>query len=371
MIWDEVSCALHRVQPVSPVVPGGASKLTPEPGLGSLAAELDAPTLDYEAERLDALEPTTPTSPTAPTLAVPVPNGHSHSAHSSPRRAPPSPLRTPSFSNGYANGLSSRRSPSPEPERVFLTDFESTLEATESLIARLQSASDEAVELGLVSLVGKLGESERAREDGIRELTVLLREFETVRGEGLDLDLRLSELAGLGESSRVGWTGEPDVPISGFGTIEEEDETPPASPVSPTTPRSPTTPLTPHTPHTLHTPHHAQRRGLLPRHTAELAAHTLSLSASLVSILESANLSLSSIASTSARQLKGVRVGLRSFKATQEHEDECAEGVRRFEALEEAGKRPDAREEMRRIMEGFERSLEQAEEEWNRARAMA
>ncbi|EKD04763.1 hypothetical protein A1Q2_00993 [Trichosporon asahii var. asahii CBS 8904] len=30
---------------------GGASKLTPEPGLGSLAAELDAPTLDYEAER--------------------------------------------------------------------------------------------------------------------------------------------------------------------------------------------------------------------------------------------------------------------------------------------------------------------------------
>lgn len=337
-------------------------QLTPEPGLGSLAAELDAPSLDYEAERLDALEPTTPTSPTSPavpTLAVPVPNGHSHSAHSSPRRAPPSPLRTPSSnSNGYANG--SRCSPSPEPERVFLTDFESGLEATESLIARLQGASDEAVELGLASLVAKLGESERAREDGIRELTVLLREFEAVRGEGLDLDLRLSELAGLGESSRVGWTGEPDAP--GFGTIEEEDETPPASPISPTTPRSPTTPLT---------PHHAQRRGLLPRHTAELSAHTLSLSASLVGILESANLSLSSIASTSARQLKGVRVGLRSFKSTQDYEDECYEGVRRFELLEEQGRRPNAKAEMRRIMEGFERSLERAEEEWNRARAKA
>lgn len=339
--------------------------LTPEPGLGSLAAELDAPSLDYEAERLDALEPTTPTSPTSPavpTLAVPVANGHS--AHSSPRRAPPSPLRTPSsnsngFSNGYATG--SRCSPSPEPERVFLTDFESSLEATESLIARLQGASDEAVELGLASLVAKLGESERAREDGIRELTLLLREFEAVRGEGLDLDLRLSELAGLAESSRVGWTGEPDV-VPGFGTIEEEDETPPASPISPTTPRSPTTPLT---------PHHAQRRGLLPRHTAELSAHTLSLSASLVGILESANLSLSSIASTSARQLKGVRVGLRSFKSTQDYEDECYEGVRRFEALEEQGRRPDAKAEMRRIMEGFERSLERAEEEWNRARARA
>lgn len=243
---------------------------------------------------------------------------------------------------------------------MFLTDFESSLEATESLIARLQGASDEAVELGLVSLVGKLGESERAREDGIRELTVLLREFETVRGEGLDLDLRLSELAGLSESSRVGWTGEPDTAPNGFGVIEEEDETPPASPISPTTPRSPTTPLT---------PHHAARRGLLPRHTAELSAHTLSLSASLLSILESANLSLSSIASTSARQLKGVRVGLRSFKSTQDYEDECYEGVRRFEALEEAGRRPDAKMEMRRIMEGFERSLEKAEEEWNRARA--
>lgn len=337
----------------------------PESGLGSLAAELDAPPLDYEAERLD-LEPASPTTATS-TLAVPIPRAN---GHSSPRRAPPSPLRTPSSGFG--------RSPSPEPgsPTVFLTDFEAGLDATTGLIARLQGqgASDEAVERGLAALVGKLGASERAREDGIRELTVLLRELESVRGEGLDVDMRLGELAGLGDASRVGWTGEPDGP-AGFGAIEEEDEgeTPPASPVSPTTPRSPTTPLTPLTPHTPHTPtpHHAARRGLLPRHTAELAAHTLSLSASLGTILESASLSLSSIASTSARQLKGVRVGLRSFKSTQDYEDECYEGVRRFEALEMQGRRPDARAEMQRIMQGFERSLERAEADWNRARAKA
>lgn len=250
---------------------------------------------------------------------------------------------------------------------MFLTDFEASLDATTSLIARLQGASDEGVERGLAALVAKLGESERAREDGIRELHVLLREFESVRGEGLDVDLRLSELAGLGEASRVGWTGEPDAApgLGGFGAIEEEDETPPASPVSPTTPRSPATPMTPLT------PHHAARRGLLPRHTAELATHTASLSASLGAVLESASLSLSSIASTSARQLKGVRVGLRSFKSTQEHEDACAEGVRRFEALAAQGRRPDARAEMQRIMRGFERSLEQAEADLNRARARA
>lgn len=266
--------------------------------------------------------------------------------------------------NGYA------RSPSPDLDTptYFLTDFEASLDATTSLISHLQGSNDEGVELGLASLVAKLGESERAREDGIRELTVLLREFESVRGEGLDIDLRLSELAGLGDSCRVGWTGEPE---PAFGTIEEEDETPPASPMSPTTPRTPLTPLTPHASHASHTlvPHHAQRRGLLPRHTAELAAHTLSLSASLGAILESANLSLSSIASTSARQLKGVRVGLRSFKSTQEYEDECAEGVRRFEMLEEQGRRPDARAEMEQIMKGFERSLERAEADWIKARA--
>lgn len=215
-------------------------------------------------------------------------------------------------------------------------------------MAQLGKSGDEGLERRLASLVSELGDSERRREEGSRELGLLLRDLEGVRGEGLEVDLRLEALAGLGGPSRVGWTGEVH---DGLDELAEEDESPPASPLSPTTPTT------------------KARRGLLPRRTAELSAHmTIDLAHSLGTVLERSNLSLASIAGTQ-RQLKGVRVALRSFRATQDHEDECAAGVARFEEREAAGRRRDVRGEMAQVLEGFERTLERAEADWKRLRS--
>lgn len=249
---------------------------------------------------------------------------------------------------------------------MFLTDFEAALERSEALVALLAAGrdADDALEARLLELAGRMGESERAREDGARELGQLMRDLADVRGEGLDVDLRLGALAGL-PPSRVGWTGE------SFDAIDEEDEnSPPPSPVTPLTPVTPGMPGAQLAQHGAGRGGQPRRAGVLPRRTAELGALTLDAASSLGAVLETSGLGLASSAGTS-RQLKGVRVALRSFKATQEHEDECAAGVSRFEDRVAAGRRRDVRAELDDVVRGFEATLDRCERQWADACARA
>lgn len=246
----------------------------------------------------------------------------------------------------------------------------------------------------------RLAESERARDEQSREAAALVREIESLRGDGLDDSVDWSWVSVLNVPVKavatLGWTG--DAPRSASPSDDDESEeeeeddedahtTPrarrrrqtalqgrnasptspspsplaPATPTSPHSPLSPMSPLTPTAPAGRFTASQARSTSTftapLPRSTRDLAHGTALAAATLSQLGESVSLALA-LTSGAARSVRGVRAAATAARERDEHEDACRRGVEGWEARVVAGDVPDARSECAALVEGFQRSLE-------------
>ncbi|WVQ83647.1 hypothetical protein IAT38_005789 [Cryptococcus sp. DSM 104549] len=237
----------------------------------------------------------------------------------------------------------------------------------------------------------KLQESERVREEQLRELGVIGREMTTVRwGEGLDTEAPSGGLEVLAEDEdewKGGWTGDAKRGIDEVEAAEEgkseaavevaldvdrqlEDdehidpldamleESDPFSVPASHSPRS-------HPIDQDHSPTHSTRPQALPSHIDSLLSVSFSLHTSLRRLSDTLHTS-SSMSAWLARQVRGIRAAAEGFREREDQEEEARKAVEEWEGRKVreglAGGGGGVKEGLRRECEEFEGKLE----EWGR-----
>ncbi|WOO81520.1 uncharacterized protein LOC62_03G005042 [Vanrija pseudolonga] len=328
----------------------------PHNGLGSLAHELDHDFHDDDAYHYDDDHHDHGYDPHRDSRT----NGHA------PAPSPPRPRSRARGTRANGNGVSSRTPDDtdedddaaaslPPQSSKAIAALHDSLSHSARFVALLRAPASgaAALEERLSAHLSHLAEAERARDEQVREAGVLLRELEAVRGEGIDADLSWVDELGLGGAldddgpAGPGWTGD-RVP----GNKKLLSPSPPGSPLSPTFRQ-----------------HAAEAAAAspLPRAAAELSHGTASLARSLAGLSDSAGLALA-LSNGAARQVRGVRIGVSSWREREETEAECLAGVEAWEARAAAGELPDVRRVADALVKGFADMLDDVERRMREAR---
>lgn len=280
-------------------------------------------------------------------------NGHA------PAPSPPRPRsRARPTRNGNGNAARTPDDPSddesddslPPQSSKALAALQDSLSHSARFVALLRgpAGAANALEERLSTHLSHLAEAERTRDEQVREAALLLRELEAVRGEGIDADLTwVDGLAALDDGLAQlgpGWTGDRVPGRKAFS--------PPGSPLSPTFRQ-----------HVAE----AAASSPLPRAAAELSHGTASLAASLAGLSDSAGLALA-LSNGAARQVRGVRIGVSSWREREETEAECLAGVEAWEARAAAGELPDVRRVADALVKGFADMLDDVERRMSEVR---